>query len=250
MKFQTVPINKLEDNTEVCIHDLFKKYSQLISDYFSHWTNESENNNLYNQQIFLRGIQTISHVFRFVIIYTKNLDLAFSYAQKSIIYYIEFISQIGNDTHTYLQLGTRDALLFVYKKSIFEFGTEQRDTKHLTKKFKLTMNIFENINTIYYILINNLLSKKNNKKSDVINLNISIEKLISYLKDIKQLDLKIRILLSCIRYIKNQNIIDNLDYLIKKIKKTNYTICEIESKILKENTNSHEIKSTLDKIFN
>ena len=36
------------------------------------------------------------------------------------------MGQIGEDSHTYLQLNSKDAALFVYKKTIFELDNEYR----------------------------------------------------------------------------------------------------------------------------
>ena len=56
--------------------------------------------------------------------YTKNLDVAYYHSQKSFYFYIEFIGQISEDQHTFLQLNSRDAMMFVYKKTIYEINNE------------------------------------------------------------------------------------------------------------------------------
>jgi hypothetical protein len=56
--------------------------------------------------------------------YTCNLQLTYHHCQKSYSYYIEFIGQIGDDAVTYLQLNSKDAALFVYKKTIFDILEE------------------------------------------------------------------------------------------------------------------------------
>ena len=162
---------------------------------------------------------------------------------------MEFISQIGNDTHTYLQLGTRDALLFVYKKSIFEFGSEHREQKILSKKYKFILNIFETLSSSYYILINNILSNDFEKSNTLLHLNINFEKFLNNYKDLKSLDSKAKILFSFIRFINCKQLITDFDFLIKKIKKTKYTICEIETNILKEYSADLPFKNTLDRIL-
>jgi hypothetical protein len=50
--------------------------------------------------------------------------LTYHHCQKSYSYYIEFIGQIGDDAVTYLQLNSKDAALFVYKKTIFDILEE------------------------------------------------------------------------------------------------------------------------------
>lgn len=56
--------------------------------------------------------------------YTKNLNITYIQCQKAVYYYIEFICQIGDSSHSFLQLNSKDATLFVYKKTIFEINNE------------------------------------------------------------------------------------------------------------------------------
>ena len=49
--------------------------------------------------------------------------------QKGYIYFIEFIGQISEDNHSFLQLNSKDASLFVYKK--INFRNKQRYYKKL-----------------------------------------------------------------------------------------------------------------------
>ena len=58
--------------------------------------------------------------------YTKNLDLTVYHCKKAYLFYVEFIGQIGDDNNSYLQLNSKDATLFVYKKTIFEINNEYR----------------------------------------------------------------------------------------------------------------------------
>ena len=54
--------------------------------------------------------------------YTKNLEITMHHCKKAYCYYVEFIGQIGDDNHSFLQLNSKDATLFVYKKTIFEIN--------------------------------------------------------------------------------------------------------------------------------
>ena len=92
----------------------------------------SEKINIKNKQyyifIFERGIETLIHVFSMIFFYTKNLDLTFYHSQKAYYFYIEFIEQISDDNITFLQLSSKDAVMFVYKKTIFELNNERKKT--------------------------------------------------------------------------------------------------------------------------
>lgn len=78
----------------------------------------------YYRYIILKGIETIAHVFRNLLLYTNNLNITYHHSQKAFYYYVEFIGQIGQDTHSFLQLNSKDATLFVYKKTIFDVKKE------------------------------------------------------------------------------------------------------------------------------
>ena len=70
--------------------------------------------------IVSRGLDTITHVFIMILYYTQNLETAYTYSQKSLYLYIEFIEQIGFDANSFLQLSSKDAVIYVYKKTLYE----------------------------------------------------------------------------------------------------------------------------------
>ena len=78
----------------------------------------------YYRYIILKGIETIAHVFRNLLLYTNNLNITYHHSQKAFYYYVEFIGQIGEESHSFLQLNSKDATLFVYKKTIFDIKKE------------------------------------------------------------------------------------------------------------------------------
>jgi len=112
---QNTPQEILTNFSEVII-----QYMRLIA----------EKINIKNKQyyifIFERGIETLIHIFSMIFYYTKNLELTFYHSQKAYYFYIEFIEQISDDNITFLQLSSRDALMFVYKKTIFEINNERK----------------------------------------------------------------------------------------------------------------------------
>lgn len=107
--------------------EIFSKYIGLISEYFIQCIDNIFIKNInYYKYVLMRGVDTLTHVFKILLLYTKNLHLAYTHCQKSLYYYVEFICQIGDDTHSFLQLNTKDAALFVYKKTIFDINNEYR----------------------------------------------------------------------------------------------------------------------------
>jgi len=107
--------------------EILTKFVEVIIEYMRLI---AEKINIKNKQyyvfIFERGIEILIHVFSMVFYYTKNLELTFYHSQKSYYFFVEFIEQISDDNITFLQLSSRDALMFVYKKTIFEINNEYK----------------------------------------------------------------------------------------------------------------------------
>jgi len=119
------------------VNNVIDKYIQVLVEYCNAVSKQKfviTSPNMFNF-IILRGLETTTHVFKYVLLYTQNLEAAYHHAQKSVYYYLEFIAQVAEQRNAFLQLSSRDAITYVYKKTIY--------------------------------LINNLESKKS--KSDIIN---------------------------------------------------------------------------------
>jgi len=110
---------------ETSFYDISNKYINLINEYITFISeNFTNKNKIYSKFIMIRGLDTITNVFNHVFCYTKNMDISYFHSQKAYYFYVEFIEQITNDNNTFLQLSSRDASLYVYKKTIFEINTE------------------------------------------------------------------------------------------------------------------------------
>lgn len=68
----------------------------------------------------IRGIDTIYHVYIIVLSRTKNLKTAVLNAHKALYLYTEFSEQISEESNMVLQLSSREASLYVYKKTLYE----------------------------------------------------------------------------------------------------------------------------------
>lgn len=110
-------------------YNINNKYSLLVIDYLKNvFDTGIQKNKQFDKFIILRGLNTITHVYTMLIYYTKNIDLSYYHAQKSFYFYIEFIEQITTDKNTFLNLSSKDACMFVYKKTIFEINNEIKKT--------------------------------------------------------------------------------------------------------------------------
>lgn len=112
---------------ENTIQDILTKFVIIIIEYMRLIAEKiTMKNKPYYKFIFQRGLESLIHVFSILFYYTKNLELTFYHAQKAIYYYIEFIEQISDENVSFLNLSSRDAVLFVYKKTIYEINNEYK----------------------------------------------------------------------------------------------------------------------------
>jgi len=117
------------DSFDYKIDEVIEKYIFLSNEFLKFILEKTSfKNNNYTKFIIIRGYETITNVFNIVLHYTKNLELTFYHCQKAYYYYIEFIEQIYDEQNLFLQLNSRDAITYVYKKTIFEL-------KHDVKKY-------------------------------------------------------------------------------------------------------------------
>jgi len=218
----------------VCtISDVTSKYSLLIIEYFKFIQENikvSSNVNL-SKFIIIRGLDTITNVFLHILYYTKNIDLTYFHCQKSFYFYVEFVGQISDDEKMFLQLTSRDATTYVYKKTIFEINNEikkinQNASASFTEKLeiiKIYINIYQSyllkiINTPkmnsenieHFMQLTDKLNSLNNKsKSHLRLLENIIDKLYHKIGNVN-LFFEIN---ACIikKFLKNQDIIKNME---------------------------------------
>jgi|LakMenEpi03Aug12_release.lakeMendotaPanAssembly.Ray.scaffolds.fasta_scaffold469557_2 hypothetical protein len=136
--------------------EILIKYNELITEYLNYFV---ENNKIKNPNylkfIVIRGIETVTHVFHTILHYTKNLEITYLHCQKAYYFYIEFICQISEDQNVFLQLSSKDAIMYVYKKTIYEINNEYK--KNITDLLPDELNKINYV-TEYIILLKTLVS--------------------------------------------------------------------------------------------
>jgi len=152
------------------ITEIMNKYTKLVFEYLLFIIeNITTKNKKYNTFIISRGLRTISHVFSVILFYSKNVDMAYYHSQKSFYFYVEFMGQISEEQHSFLQLSSRDASIFVYKKTIFEIPSELKGINETIKSIQ-TLDIYKEIISILF-----------NKLLENIDFNKSIEEKKEYI---------------------------------------------------------------------
>ena len=125
------------------INEIVKKYLNLLVEYYKFIIeNIKIKNKQFTRFIITRGLDTITNVFLNLLLYTKNADLTYFHCQKSFYFYVEFVGQISEDEKMFLQLTSRDASTYVYKKNIFEINHDiTKNISKLNKELKNKLDV-------------------------------------------------------------------------------------------------------------
>jgi len=147
-------IANYNNSLDIQSHIIFLKYVGVVHELIQCVVdNIYIQNNDYLRYIIILGIKNIGYIFKLLILYTKNVELTIFHCQKSILYYVEFIGQIGENNQNFLNLNSKDAVLFLFKKTIFMINNDFRTkfTQDTTCK-----NILDTSNK-YITIYNNIL---------------------------------------------------------------------------------------------
>tara|TARA_Y100000816_G_scaffold140462_1_gene99491 strand:+ start:423 stop:1124 length:702 start_codon:yes stop_codon:yes gene_type:complete len=147
-----------------------------------------------------KGINIIINVFKILLMYTRNLEIAKLYTSHSIYFFIEYINQITSkesEIH-FVNLSLNDAILYVYRKSIFEISDSYKKKFTLDDKDNLKLKKINYLIILYKSLFLHIffVFDKNNESEINENfkiMNIYFEKLfektlLNYDKDLSVLD--------------------------------------------------------------
>ena len=201
------------------ISDVVKKLSELFIDYFKFIIeNIKLKRTNFSRFIITRGLDTIINVFNHILLYTKNLDVTYFHCQKAFYFYVEFVGQISEDEKMFLQLSSRDASTYVYKKTIFEINNETRKSNEdISDYTRLKLDIINSYVDLYKTLLLKLINHDflNNEKL------ISIQNIYNKLNNLTNKS-KIKLLNELIEKFYYQidddkYFLDSCELLVKKI---------------------------------
>lgn len=225
------------------VSEILNKHNLLIIEYFKFITEKVHlKNNACNKFIIIRGLETISHVFNNILYYTKNVDLAFYHGQKAFYFYVEFIEQISDDQHTFLQLNSRDASMFVYKKTLFDINNDYRknmDFELTSKNYSEYFDILQIHTSILKSILSFLIHKcnfssdeKNSFINSIINKSTHIFDKLSNFKLNKNIyNIIYRFIEQLAKEIETDKYIEIIELFLKKIQKGKVFEIKIMEKI-------------------
>jgi hypothetical protein len=244
--------------TSTC-EEIQLKYNNLIAEYlFFVIENIHLKNDAFYKFIIQRGLITITNVFNVILLYSKNLDMSYYHSQKAFYFYVEFIGQISADQHTFLQLSSRDAIMFVYKKTIFDINNESKKKEtECTKDEKHKLDILERTQIIQQSLIDivigdidlHLSTRHAKMKCHMVRIEKIIKKILSFKFCTEQLDNIISFVERNKPYTKKME--EDVMYLIMDsfLKKYNSFII-LEEKEKEKETEKEKYKKIKNKILN
>jgi hypothetical protein len=155
------------------INEYVSKYVVIITEFILYNSSKKHYRTLeYNQYVTYQGIQTLFHIYHQLLMHTKNIDLVSYHVQKAYYYYIEFISQINKEQHSFLQFNIKDAIMFIYKKTIFNLDKQLTSTLSTSETDEYILrNLYEVTNKINHLLmyvtdIIRINSNQDNENSD------------------------------------------------------------------------------------
>lgn len=171
-------IDNYKEKYDSSINDVISVFADIIYDYLEYCEKSiyiSNTNYLY--YVIENGINLLHNIFTLIYTCTKNITLSKQYTERGYYIYCEFIGNVGENNHKYLQLNSKDAMIFVLKKTIYEinnpytrnFTTDTNDITYI-HDFTGALSLYIECVKIYLKIQHNIDILKENKDSKSIRL--------------------------------------------------------------------------------
>jgi hypothetical protein len=166
--FNLTNSNNYNSRIEANHISIITSYNKIILEYIQ---NITTNKKKFSENILIKGMDTISHTFKYILYYTKNMELTSYHAEKALFLYIEFIDQITDDQNMFVILSCKDACVYVYKKILTELNKsyyKQNETEITDDAFFTYLHdyIYLSNESIHFLIHNTTNEDINN---DVVN---------------------------------------------------------------------------------
>jgi len=159
-RFELTNTENYYSSIETSRYIILSKYILLLTGYIKLILDNKIKHKSYFKFVIIRGLNTMTNVFNTILYFTKNVELAFSYSQKSFYLYIEFVKQISHDENTFLQLNTKDAIMYVYKKTIHELNQSFiKNMESTSVEDNIKLNAVKEYITVYENIFIHFLNK-------------------------------------------------------------------------------------------
>jgi hypothetical protein len=239
---------------------IFFKYIGVIQEFIQGCLdNIFIKNKKYYKYILISGIKMLNKVFNLLLLYTNNVDLTQYHSSKALFYYIEFISQIGDEGNAFLKLNSTDAYLFILKKTVFEIDENHRKNFKQTDKSIQVNSLKDKYISIYNNIIINIINNFNisdNNDDNTELLKLISKKLFKISELLIQFD-NIESNYECIDHFVNfilpyDNNLPYIECFIKKILKKNKDLSfeKIKKNINNDNVNNNYKNMNIQKFIN
>jgi hypothetical protein len=171
--YNLLNISNYQEHISVSINEILSILMLLLKEYVTLIYKKG----IKSKYIIYTGLNTLLHVFNIMFYYTKNLKLTCYYTQQAYHVYLDFINELNNVSISFLNLKTNDAVMFVYKKTIFEICNDRKkniinNTLYNSFEDTDTFEILNKITSIYKIFIHHSIHKINNIFITETNVNI------------------------------------------------------------------------------
>ena len=164
---------------EISLFDVCLKIVD-ITNYYILYSNEGR---FKDKEITKKGLDVILNVFSMILLYTKNFELSVEYTNNSIYYFIEYVSQIStkNNEFVFVNLTIKDAILYVYRKSIFEINENYRRKYASNENETLYFDIVNLFVKTYSIILKDFIDHKNYNLTELNDLKHHLYKINAYI---------------------------------------------------------------------
>lgn len=151
-------------------------YSKIISSFIEDLAEDVVISEL-SQFMFIveKGIETITNVYKTILLYTRNIELTEYHTTKACMYYISFITQIIGS-----EINIRESVLFVYKKTIFDINNECKKHVMINAEQNVYFTILDESALFFHKLIKSTLTGGNVLENKSIMSRILNEKIVEY----------------------------------------------------------------------
>jgi hypothetical protein len=218
-------------NEEHDISEHLKQHLKIVNEFIHNILESNITNSSNHLLIIIKGIESLLHIYNYLLYYTKNFNFSFYHTQKAIYMYIEFIKQITDEQNNLLNLKINDAVIYIYKKTIFEIKKEY--IKNKEKNIIDVLNI--NSNIIKYIF-SFIYAKSREEIKQTIHILEHIN--LFHFKEDNYSNLLLFVEILYTHYLQTYSIeqyIDCIEKFSKKINKTNITSKYMKEKIYFDN---------------